>query len=132
MFPGSCFVTAALRYLAISIILLYAWYVASDSLLHVNLSSAVISMRVNLVRPLTWLIVGLSLLTAWGVGRRYRWAWYLGLIGSLAQLARVVWWVLGHHSLTHPPGIGLWLVAGMLVAVVVLLLTPQVRHSCTR
>jgi hypothetical protein len=130
--PRIAAVTAALRYLAISILLLYAWYIASDSLLQIGLSEAAISLRLNLVRPITWLIVALSVVVAWGLGKRFAWAWWLGLAGALLQLGRLLWWAVHHYSLTQLPGTGVWVVAAMLSTFVILLLLPQVRHACTR
>ncbi len=124
--------TAALRYLAISILLLYAWFLTSDSLLNIGLSEAAISVRLNLVRPITWLIVILSMLIAWGLGKRYAWAWWLGVIGAGVQLGRIAWWVAQRHSLAHLPGTGVWLLAGMLLAFLALLLLPAVRRACGR
>lgn len=125
-------VNAALRYLAISVLLLYTWYVASGSLLHIGLSQAAISLRVNLVNPITWVIVIVSMLTAWGLGKRFAWAWWLGLVGALVQLGRVAWWVVQRHSLAHLPDTGVWLVVAMLAVFITLLLTPPVRRACTR
>jgi len=125
-------VNAALRYLAISVLLLYTWYVASGSLLHIGLSQAAISLRVNLINPITWAIVIVSMLTAWGLGKRYAWAWWLGLAGALVQLGRVAWWIVERHSLAHLPDTGVWLVVVMLAVFIGLLLTPQVRRACTR
>jgi len=122
-------VTAALRYLLISILLLYAWYMASDTLLDVGVSSSALSLRVSLARPLTWLIVIVTVLCAWGIGKRYAWAWWLALVGVLVQLGRIVWWAVQQHSL---PGTGVLLVAGMLAVCLVLLLSGPVRHACTR
>ena len=125
-------VTAALRYLAISLLLLYAWFLASGSLLNIGLSEAAISVRLNLVRPITWLIVILSMVVAWGLGKRYAWAWWLGVAGALVQLGRIVWWAAQRHSLAHLPGTGVWLVAGILLAFLVVLLLPPVRRACAR
>ncbi|QID19212.1 hypothetical protein G3580_17260 [Nitrogeniibacter mangrovi] len=124
--------TAALRYFAISILLLYAWFVASDSLLNVGLSDVAVSLRLNLVRPVSWLIVALCLIDAWGLGKRFAWAWWLGVVGALVQLARMGWWVAHHHSLSQLPGTDVWLAAAMLLSFLVVLLVPAVRRACAR
>jgi len=122
-------VNAFPRYLAIIALLVYAGLVSNGSLLHIGASTEAFSFRLSFTQPLTWLVFALTLLVAWGVWKHFAWAWWLGLIGVLVQLGRIAWWAWQRHSL---PGTGVWLVAGVLLACLVLLLLGPVRHACSR
>jgi len=125
-------VNAVPRYLAILALLVYAWLVSKGSLLQISASTEAFSFRLAFTQPLTWLVLALSLLAAWGIWKHFAWAWWLGLIGGVVQLGRLLYWALHRFDLNHLPGDGVWLVFGVLVTFLVLMVLPAVRLACQR
>jgi hypothetical protein len=125
-------VNAFPRYLAIIALLVYAWLVSKGSLLQIGASTEAFSFRLAFTQPMTWLVFALTLLVAWGIWKHFAWAWWLGVIGGLVQLGRLLWWAAHRFDLNHLPGQGVWLVFAVLVTFLVLMVLPAVRHACQR
>jgi hypothetical protein len=110
----------------------YAGVTASGPLIRLAGSTGAVTLRLNLHHPLTWLVVVLAALVAWGLWRRYRWAWWLGLAGALVQLFRMGRALILQGGPLRLPDFGVLLPAGLLLALVLLLLTRPVRTACGR
>lgn len=119
-------------YLALFVAIVYLVVAPGASLFGAALFGDSLVLRVSLGDPLSWLITVLIALIVFGVSKRYAWAWWLGVAAAVVQLARMGMWVAQHYSLSRLPGEGTLLVLGLLVAFLVLMLSPGMRLACRR
>lgn len=103
----------------------------SGSLVHFAGSTESLMLRVNLRQPAVWLVAIIGTVVAWGLWQRYSWAWWLGLAAAGFQLFRLGQGLAG-QGFSRLPGWHVLLMAGLLVAFVLLLLTSPVRAACSR
>ena len=82
-------------------------------------------------RPGVWVAFVIGALVAWGLWKRYAWAWWLGLAASVFQLWRIGSWYL-QGPLGRVPGGWTLVTILLLVLLLVLLLQRGVRASCSR
>lgn len=119
-------------YLALFVAIVYLVVVPGASLFGAALSGDSLTLRVSLGDPLSWLSTVLVLLIIFGVWKRYAWAWWLGVAAAAVQLGRTGMWVAQHYSLSRLPGETTLLVLGLLIAFLVLMLSPGMRLACRR
>lgn len=102
------------------------------TLVHFAGSGGGAALRLSFSQPVTWLTAAVAVVIAWGLWQRYAWAWWLGIAAAGYQLFRLGGWLVDHFSFSRPPGWRVMLVFGLLVAFLVLLLSPKARVSCNR
>jgi benzodiazapine receptor len=110
----------------------YFALLVAGTLLHFAGGGEGVGLRVSFSQPVTWLTAVIAAVIAWGLWQRYAWAWWLGLAAAGFQLFRLGSWLIDHFSFSRPPGWRTLLVFGLLVAFLLLLLSPKARASCNR
>jgi len=118
--------------LAAALAFAYALLVLGAPLIDAGFGGRSVSLRVNLVQPLTWLLVALGLLVGWGLWQRYAWAWWLGVAVALVQLVRLGMALAAHFSWSRLTAPSMLLQLGLLLAFLALLLPARVRAACNR
>jgi benzodiazapine receptor len=116
---------------AVLIAIAYVFLTVSGSLVNFSGSTEALMLRVNFRQPAVWLVAIIGTVVAWGLWQRYSWAWWLGLAAAAFQLFRMGQWLVG-HGFSRLPGWHFLLMAGLLIAFVVLLLTQPARAACSR
>ena len=110
----------------------YLTVVLGGTLIHFARTGDAFTLRFSLTQPGTWIATFIAALVAWGLWKQYKWAWWLGVGAAGYQLFRVGSWIVGHFSVSRPPGFGPLLVTALLLAFLVLLFPSNVRASCNR
>jgi len=110
----------------------YVAAVVGNSLLNLAGNANHLSININFNQPTLWLIALLGLLIAFGLLGRYAWAWWLGMAVCVFQLYRLVNRMVSHYSLSHLPGLHVFLLFGLLVIFLLLLISPKAMASCHR
>lgn len=118
--------------LAACIALTYVFVVLGGIFLHYLNTGDAYTLKFSLMLPSTWVATIVSVVVAWGLWQRFRWAWWLGLAAALLQLVRMSSWLFHHFSATNPPGFGVFLVLGLVLAFFVTLVLPGTRTACAR
>ncbi len=110
----------------------YAAVVLGGILIHFMQSGDLYTLKFSLLLPATLIALLLASTIAWGLWKELRWAWWLGLLGSLLQLVRMSKWLWHNFSQSGFPSPGVLLVLCILVAFLVTLLLPGTRTACVR
>lgn len=85
----------------------------------------------GLSQPGYWVAILVAAVVAWGLAKRYAWAWWLGAAAAAFQLFRLVsWYVQG--PIGRVPGTLTLLAFASLVLLLVLLAQRKVRTACNR
>lgn len=109
----------------------YAVLVVSGIFMAFGRSGNFVALLHGLSRPGIWIAFVIAALVAWGLLKRYAWAWWLGAIAAAFQLFRIVsWYVQG--PIGRVPGTYTLLAFGLLTLLLVLLVQRRVRTACTR
>jgi hypothetical protein len=114
------------------IALAYLAVVLGGTLVHFANTGDTYTLRVSLTQPATWLASIVAAVVAFGLWRRYRWAWWLGVGAAAFQLFRLGAWLAEHYSLSKLPGASAALVGLLLIVFLAMLLPSKVRASCNR
>jgi hypothetical protein len=85
----------------------------------------------GLSQPGYWVAIVLAALVAWGIAKRYAWAWWLGGAAALFQLYRLLSWYL-QGRVGRMPGLLTLLAFALLALFLVLLAQRPVRTACSR
>ena len=115
--------------------LLSASYVAvvlGGVFMHYFLTGDAYTLRFSLFLPSTIIVSAIGGVVAWGLWFSFRWAFWLGLGAVLVQLAQTSLWLKSNLSASFQPGLGVYLVIGILLCLLLALLTPATRTSCSR
>jgi hypothetical protein len=118
--------------LASCIALAYVAVVLGGVLLRYVMTGDGYTARYSLMLPSTWIAIAVAALVAWGLWRRFRWAWWVGLAAVLTQFVLMTSWMIDHFTFTKLPGWGVFVVFALLVAFLVVLLLPGTRSACSR
>ncbi|MDE2427118.1 MAG: hypothetical protein KGM99_00215 [Burkholderiales bacterium] len=118
--------------IAALIAIVYVALVVGMSLIHFANTGNYLNLRLNIAQLSNWIIAIIGLLLAWGLWQRYAWAWWGGVAAAGFQLYRTVSWIVTHYSFSHLPGMHLLAITALLVAFLVLLLSPKAMASCNR
>jgi hypothetical protein len=108
----------------------YAFVFFGGIFFHYFQSGNLYTLKYSLSLPSVWMALTASLVIGWGLIKKYRWAWWLGLFGVLFQLYRAVpnAWQLILKQSDFPMGIIVVLV--LFSTFLLLLLTSSVRKEC--
>ena len=118
--------------LAILIALTYFLVVPAGSLMRLGFGGDAMTLRVSAGTPVLWLTAVVTVLIAWGIWKRFAWAWWLGAAAALAQLVRMGLWLAQHNGFARMPADHILLTAGLLGGFLLVLLTPGMRAACRR
>jgi hypothetical protein len=118
--------------LASCIALAYIAVVLGGVLWHYVMTGDGYTARYSLMLPTTWLTTAVAAFVAWGLWRRFRWAWWTGLAAVLFQISRMASWMIDHFTFAKLPGWGVFVVFALLIAFLVVLLLPGTRTACSR
>lgn len=124
--------TADRARLASCIAVVYIAVILGGILLHYALTRDAYTLKFSLTLPSTWLAIAVSAVVAWGLWNRRRWAWWFGLAAVLLQLAQMSLWMAEHFALANLPGVGVFVVLGVLLAFLIVMLLPSTRATCSR
>lgn len=85
----------------------------------------------SMSRPFVWITLLVAMVVAFGLWRRYAWAWWIGVAAAAYQLFRIgeAWY---HHGLARVPGVPTLIAIALLVVILVLLLPRRSRLGCNR
>jgi hypothetical protein len=109
----------------------YVLVVLGGMFLHYLTTGELGTLRYSLMLPATIAAISIGSLVAWGLWKRFAWAWWLGLIAVVFQLYRFSGWFSARLSGGQAP-VASWVIAGLLVAFLCVLLTKEARRSCSR
>lgn len=93
------------------------------------------SLRVlvrSLAQPQLWIVLLIAGLVAWGLWKRYAWAWWLGIAAAGYQLFRILWSYIHSPVFGHLPRASLLVSITLLLLILVLLLTRKARLGANR
>lgn len=116
--------------LASFIALAYTLVVLGGIFLHYLSTGDAYTLKFSIMLPSTWVATIVSGMVAWGLWRHFQWAWWLGLVAVLVQLARISSWLSQHFSAANLPSFSVFLVFGFLLAFLGILVSPGTRASC--
>lgn len=118
--------------IAAAIATLYVFFFFGGIFVHYFTSSDIHTLKYSLMLPSVWIATVLGLLIAWGLWRKFLWAWWLGLAGGLFQLVASVRHMLKFMSLDLPLTFGILSVFIMLVSFLFFVLLPSTKKQCAR
>ncbi|MFT3960441.1 hypothetical protein [Propionivibrio sp.] len=109
----------------------YVLMVVGGMLLHFFNTGELGTLKYSLMLPATLAAIFVGGLVAFGLWHRFAWAWWLGLAAVGIQLIRFGSWFISRLSVGNAP-MASWVIALLLVAFLLLLLSKDTRQQCTR
>lgn len=85
----------------------------------------------SLSQPFVWITLLVAMVVAFGLWKRYAWAWWVGVAAAAYQIFRIgeAWY---HHGFARVPGVPMLIAIVLLVVILVLLLPRRSRLGCNR
>ncbi len=118
--------------IAASISAVYVLFFFGGIFVHYFNTGDAYTLKYSLMLPTVWIAATLGLVIAWGLWKKFLWAWWLGLVSVLFQLIAHIRHMLKFISLDLPLTFGILAVFVMLVSFLFLILLPQTKKQCTR
>jgi hypothetical protein len=109
----------------------YVLMVVGGVLLHFFNTGELGTLKYSLMLPATLAAIFVGGIVAFGLWHRFVWAWWLGLAAVGIQLVRFGSWFIGRLSVGNVP-MASWVIALLLLAFLLLLLSKATRQQCTR
>lgn len=110
----------------------YGLLVVSGIVYHFQRTGSFRALGASLSQPAVWVVLLVAVLVAYGLWKRYAWAWWLGLGAAGFQLFRIVSaWMQG-RAFPRLPGFATLLGIAILLLIVVLLLQRKARLGANR
>lgn len=109
----------------------YVLMVVGGMLLHFFNTGELGTLKYSLMLPATLAAIFVGGLVAFGLWHRFAWAWWLGFAAVGIQLIRFGSWFVGRLSAGNAP-LASWVIAVLLLAFLLLLLSKATRQQCTR
>ena len=109
----------------------YVLMVVGGMLLHFFNTGELGTLKYSLMLPATLAAIFVGGLVAFGLWHRFVWAWWLGLAAVGIQLIRFGSWFIDRLSVGNAP-LASWVIALLLLAFLLLLLSKATRQQCTR
>lgn len=110
----------------------YAVIFASGLVHRFQASGSFRALAQGLAQPVVWITLLVAALVAWGLWKRYAWAWWLGMAAAGYQLFRIASSYVQGPGFGRMPGAWTLIAVTLLVLLLVLLLPRKSRLSCSR
>ena len=110
----------------------YAALIASGVVHHFQRTGSFRVLVRSLAQPGLWVVLLVAGLVAWGLWKRYAWAWWLGLAAAGYQLFRIVASYVRSPVFGSVPRASLLISVALLLAIVLLLVTRKARLGANR
>jgi hypothetical protein len=110
----------------------YAALIASGVVHHFQRTGNLRLLARGLMQPGLWLVLLVAGLVAWGLWKRFAWAWWLGVAAAGYQLFRIVASYVQSPVFGHVPRASLLVSFTLLAAILLLLFTRKARLGATR
>lgn len=109
----------------------YGVLLVSGIVYHFQRTGSFRALAHSLSQPTVWIALLVAALVAYGLWRRYAWAWWLGVAAAAYQVFRIgsAWFDRG---LDRVPGFATLLALALLLLILVLLLPRKARLGCSR
>jgi benzodiazapine receptor len=110
----------------------YGLVLVSGIVHHFQRTGSLRALVDSLSRPTVWIALLVAALVAFGLWKRYAWAWWLGVGAAAYQVFRITMaWGQG-RGFGHLPGFATLLALALLLLLLVLLLPRKARLGCSR
>lgn len=86
----------------------------------------------ELARPSMWVVLLVAILVAWGLWRRYAWAWWLGVAAAGWEVFVIVRGYVEGRGFGHLPAPSTLLALGLLLFMLALLFQRRARAAASR
>lgn len=110
----------------------YAALVVSGVVHHFQRTGSLRVLVRSLSQPGLWVVLLVAAVVAWGLWKRYAWAWWLGVAAAGYQLFRIVASYVQSPVLGHVPRPSVLVAATLLAVILVLLFTRKARLGANR
>jgi hypothetical protein len=110
----------------------YGLLLVSGTLHHFQRTGSLRALAHGLARPSLWVALLVAALVAWGLWRRYAWAWWLGVAAAGYELFVILAPYVQGRGFGHVPGFATLLALGLLTLLLVLLLQRPARKGASR
>lgn len=110
----------------------YGVLLVSGIVHHFQRSGSFRALAHSLSQPTIWVALVVILLVAFGLWRRYAWAWWLGLAAAGYQLFRLAVGYVQGPQFGHLPRASLLVSLALLLAILLLLSTRKARLGANR
>jgi hypothetical protein len=110
----------------------YGALLVSGIVYHFQRTGSFRALAHSLAQPTVWVALLVAALVAFGLWKRYAWAWWLGVAAAGYQIFRIASAHVQGRGFGHVPGFATLLALALLLLVLLLLLPRRARLGCNR
>jgi benzodiazapine receptor len=110
----------------------YGLVLVSGIVHHFQRTGSLRALVHSLSQPAVWIALVIATLVAFGLWKRYAWAWWLGVGAAAYQVFRITLAYVQGGGFGRVPGFATLLALALLVVLLVLLLPRKARLGCSR
>jgi hypothetical protein len=110
----------------------YGLVLVSGIVHHFQRTGSLRALVQGLSQPAVWIALLVAALVAFGLWKRYAWAWWLGVAAAAYQVFRIAMGYVQGRGFGQVPGFATLLALALLLLLLVLLLPRKVRAGCSR